>query len=159
MAETWKPCLGFEGFYEASDLGNIRSTRRGKLLKFSLDKDGYLRSVFSVHSMRKNVFAHKLIAEAFHGKCPNNLVVRHLDGNPLNNCPSNLTFGTPKENSEDMLKHNTQAKGSDCGNSKLSSEDVMEIRRLRNLGVSQADLCKQFGVTQANISFIISGKT
>lgn len=128
-------------------------------MKFSLDKDGYLHTVFSINKVRKNVFAHKLVAEAFHGKCPDNLVTRHLDGNSINNFPCNLMFGTPKENSEDMVKHDTQAKGIECGNAKLSNSDVLEIRRLRQLGISQTALSKQFGVNQSNISSILSSKT
>lgn len=159
MVEIWKPCLGFEKYYEVSNTGKLRSIRRGKLMKLSLDKDGYLRTSFNVNTVCTNVFLHRLVAEAFHGRCPDNQVVRHLDGNTLNNFPDNLAFGTPKENSEDMLKHGTQAKGITCGKSKLTDYEVLEIRRLHKLGVAQKALSKQFGVNQSNIYMILSGKT
>jgi hypothetical protein len=54
---------------------------------------------------RRKTRVHVAVATAFHGTCPEGQQARHLDGDPLNNCCDNLKWGTPKENSEDQVRH------------------------------------------------------
>lgn len=122
MPERWLPVVGYEGYYEVSDQGRIRSlprlivrrngsrlNYRGKTLNpYISPKDGYLRTPLSVQGVHTApLLVHRLIAEAFLGPCPEGQEVRHLDGNPANNVLTNLTYGTHAENSADMLRHGT----------------------------------------------------
>ena len=99
---------GYEHYLATSD-GRILSIRRGlKEAKTNKDRDGYFK--VNVNSSTKHV--HRLVCLAFMGAPKQDgLVVRHLDGNRTNNQAINLRWGTPIENSADMLAHgNNRAK-------------------------------------------------
>lgn len=108
--EKWLPVVGYEGIYEVSDRGNVRSLdrispsgacRKGRVLKQSIDKTGYAR-VGLFRNGRENFRVHRLVAASFHG--PSDLPhVRHLDSVKLNNVPSNLAWGTASENMHDNV--------------------------------------------------------
>lgn len=108
--EIWKPAKGFEGFYEVSNLGNVRSIQfhgkpkikilkqiDGKLhykfVKLRLWKIGYVRS-YPVH---------RLVAEAFLPNPENKPQVDHIDTNPANNKLSNLRWVTNLENQRNPI--------------------------------------------------------
>lgn len=79
--------------------------------------------------------AHRFILECWDSIQPRKIVVRHLDGNSLNNTLSNLKYGTVKENVDDAFKHNgNYAEGTRNGRSKLTEDDVREIRRRYDCG-------------------------
>lgn len=122
MPERWLPVVGYEGFYEVSDLGRVRSLPRlivcrnghtrnwpGKVLSpYISPKDGYQRTPLSVNGVKTGpLLVHRLVAEAFLGECPEGQEVRHLDGDPGNNVLTNLVYGTHAENMQDMLRHGT----------------------------------------------------
>jgi hypothetical protein len=156
MPEEWKDAINYEDYYEVSDLGNVR--RKGRLSNLAkvIDKDGYVCHCFSVKHKRTNVMAHKLVIEAFFGPCPNGEVTRHIDGVTINNVPSNLIYGTPKDNSMDMVNHGTQTKGIDSHLAKLTETNVLSIRASSE---SQATLARLYKVTPATVWSIINRKT
>ena len=154
--EIWKNAVGFEGFYEVSNFGNVRRVGKQKLLTKTIDKDGYIVHGFSKNNKRYNVMAHKVVIEAFVGTCPPGHVTRHRDGTRTNNSIANLHYGTPAENSADMVEHDTQAKGEAHPHAKLTKQDVLSIR---NSGLTQTQLAEQYGVSQGNISQIIARRT
>lgn len=116
--EEWRPVLGFEGFYEVSSYGRVRSldrrivastgrvsNLRGRVLKQKLNHN-YLK--VNLHMPQKVRYAcvHRLVCEAFHGASPSwDSVVRHLNGQRLDNRPENLRWGTAAENTADMISH------------------------------------------------------
>lgn len=151
--ENWKDAVGFEDHYEVSDFGNIRRKGKSKNLVKTRDKDGYVVHCFSVNAKRHNVFAHSIVLETFIGPRPLNHVSRHKDGIRHNNELSNLEYGTPADNSADMIKHNTQAKGENCARSKLTEKDVLAIRASNE---THDTLAARFSVSQGNISQIKS---
>ncbi len=113
ISEVWRPVLGWEGLYEVSDLGRVRSLPRvrctGKVLKavLSPSKPDY-RVVNLCHDGRKKMRpVHQLVCEAFHGQRPAGAHARHLDGDSLNNLASNLAWGSPRDNVEDSIRHGT----------------------------------------------------
>lgn len=84
--------------YEVSDLGNVRSTRRNKLLKPDTLNGAYKRVSLSSKGVVTRIFIHRLVADAF---IPNPLkkpFVNHIDNDPTNNCVSNLEWVTHSEN-------------------------------------------------------------
>jgi hypothetical protein len=103
--ETWAPIPGYEGRWEASTEGRIRSLprrrTRGGVLKPRVNKRGYLSLVLG----RETHEVHRLVALAFLGPRPEGGEVRHVDGNPLNPRLSNLTYGTRSENGLDKRAH------------------------------------------------------
>ena len=135
MTEEWLPVVGFEGIYEVSDHGNVRSLDRfianplptgvmrrqfitGKQLKPGLAKSGAYPYVnlSKGYKDQKSKHVHRLVMDAFVGPRPTGMHVRHLDGNPTNNKLSNLTYGTPSENGRDAVRHgrNRQANRTHC---------------------------------------------
>jgi hypothetical protein len=117
-SERWLPVIGYEGYYEGSDLGRVRSLRRrtasgfrgGRTLKARPNpKSGHLQVHLSVANIRTTKYVHQLVAAAFIGKCPPGREVRHLDGDTGNNTAGNLIYGTRSENNLDAVRHGTHS--------------------------------------------------
>jgi hypothetical protein len=119
MSETWKDIPGYEGLYQASSHGQIASLRRGhRILRQTPHyRWGHRRVSLSQAGMVKVVNVHRLVALTFLGE-PTGPLVRHLDGDPANNIPANLAYGTSSENNRDTVRHghNSNAARSVCQN-------------------------------------------
>jgi hypothetical protein len=119
MSEIWKPVVGYEGIYEVSSHARVRrvragqGTRSGHILSPVVGKKGYLQ----VKLLRKVTRIHRIVAMAFLGESDLPLV-RHLDGNPANNIPSNLAWGTSQDNTDDRVRH---GRTTYAGSSKLAT--------------------------------------
>jgi len=103
MHEIWKSIFGYDGLYEVSNLGNIRSlprkTTKGKILKPAPDKDGYYKVSLSKNNIKKNFYIHRVVAIAFLGIPQNSEpLINHKDENKQNNSVTNLEWCTPKYN-------------------------------------------------------------
>jgi len=154
--EKWRDVVGFEGIYEVSDGGNVRSKLSGKLKKFTLNKkDGRIFLLLWRNNKPKNRKPHTLVLEAFVGKRPRGKECCHYDGNPQNNRLENLRWDTPKNNQADRIRHGTTNRGERCGTAKLTLEQVKEIREDNRL---QREIAVDYGVLQNTISRIKSGK-
>ncbi len=117
--EEWRPVVGFETKYVVSDAGRVANVARRRLLKQFVDASGYYRlGLRDADGVRRNRRVHVLVAEAFHGPRPSGFVVRHLDGDSLNNRQDNLAWGTVLENAADMRAHGTHrnARKTECKN-------------------------------------------
>lgn len=156
MAE-WRPVPGYEDYLVSSD-GQVRGLY-GRVLKPSTHDFGYLQVALSREGKVSTKSVHRLVLEAFVGPAPEGLLTRHLDGNPANNNLSNLTWGTQQQNMQDSVDHNTRARGSQNGNSRLLEEEVEAIRMEYATGlVSQRALGERYGVTQRTIWNIVNEK-
>ena len=98
MREVWEDIKGFEGLYQISNFGNVKSFYKDKILKGRPDKDGYYRVCFYKNKKSKEMKIHRLVAQAFIPNPENFPQVNHIDGNKLNNCVSNLEWCTAKYN-------------------------------------------------------------
>lgn len=111
LVEEWRPVVGYEGFYEVSDWGNLRSIDRiiifsngrkhpykGIEPKQRTDVGGYKVVTLSINQKMKIFKVHVLVWEAFNGKKPNGMQVNHKDEDKTNNRLENLELVTPKEN-------------------------------------------------------------
>lgn len=173
LTERWLPIPGYEGSYEVSDHGRVRSLDRvapatsrrgnkflrhvrGKLLSPHMSADdGYVR-VRLWHPVGANPLVHSLVLAAFVGPCPADMQAMHADGTRSRNVLSNLTWGTPGHNGRDKKWHRPPTGKQ---NSKLSPGDVAAIRRaLKNYtrGLCTA-LAREYGVSTPMISYIRLG--
>ena len=113
MEEIWKDIPGYEGYYQASNLGNIKSLpkfkkifenkkykTKTKILCVEKNSRGYNRVWLIKNGERKRFFVHRLIAETFIPNPENKPCVNHIDCNIENNKADNLEWCTQKENSE-----------------------------------------------------------
>lgn len=169
MIEAWKAVVGFEGLYEVSDLGRVRSLTRqilmnrrlpnGETIKVQKSITGRVLAPGTVKSGHQIVIlgrgnprlVHALVLAAFVGPRPDGADSCHKDGDPANNRLINLRWGSRSDNVQDMLDHGRTRSG-------LSNADVVRMKRLfPTMGNRQvADL---FGVTIGNVCSIRNGHT
>lgn len=165
-SEVWVPIPGYTG-YEISSSGAVRSfwrrigkpgstfdtwawviTDRPKLLKHSINRDGYHQVRLQIqHGTQKLITVHTLILKSFVGPRPSRRHDGcHIDDNKDRNELSNLEWGT--------REHNQHTRFLNKGGYKLSKHDIPKIRALFGTGISQVDIGARFGVTQGLISRI-----
>lgn len=108
QVERWRPVLGFEGIYEVSNIGRVRSVKTGKMRKLGT-KDGsnHKQVTLSKDGKKKVRYVHRLVLESFAGECPKGKEACHLNGVADDNRIENLYWGTRKENVADMKRHGT----------------------------------------------------
>lgn len=145
-----------ENYYATTD-GRVFSTipwngTTFRELKQERMKLGYYR-VAIYDGYKKKVLVHIIVIETFVGEKPSPWhEVRHLDGNPANNCIENLAWGTKEENVQDSKDHGTFVLGSRNYNAKLTEEMVIEIRKLIADGFTHKEIADMFNVSRATIS-------
>lgn len=102
MEEIWKDIKGYNGDYQISNLGNVKSLKQTKerLLKLGSNGSGYLKVDLSKNNKCKTRTVHQLVAESFLGHSPNGMksIVDHIDNNSLNNRVDNLQIITHRKN-------------------------------------------------------------
>lgn len=111
MEEIWKDIKNFEGYYQVSNLGRVRSLDRiivynngrkhihkGKILNLKPKKTGYIDVYLQKQFDSKNFLLHRLVAEAFIPNPNNYPIINHKDENPSNNCVDNLEWCTYEYN-------------------------------------------------------------
>jgi hypothetical protein len=176
--EEWRPISGWEGLYEVSNLGRVKSLPRAfpmhggikrtreLIRKLRLTHDGYPCLILSrggrigpgapgFYVMKR---VHQLVCEAFHGPRPSvGHQVAHGDGVRTNNVATNLRWATPAENYSDRHRHGTNLAGERNGNAKLSDAQAAEIRR-RSAWLNNEKLAKQYGVSSWTIGRIVRGE-
>lgn len=147
--EKWLPIPEYEGLYEISSIGRVRSIRMNRMVSLWKTTKGYFVADLSKNGERKHRTVHTLVAEAFIGKRADGMVVRHLDGNPANNFVENLAYGTQSSNEQDSVRHGTHYR-----NHKISIEQAKKIaadpRRYKEIE-------KDYGIRASHIADIKAG--
>jgi predicted XRE-type DNA-binding protein len=153
--EQWKPVVGYEEYYEISNIGRVRRRQTGRILKPRIS-NGYFLVDLRVRGKRKYHRVHRLVAYSFIGIQPTlKHEVRHFDGNKQNNNSNNLSWGTREDNEFDKIRHNKTNRGQRNGRSKLTLDQVIEIRKLLLQGdLLQRQIAEMFNVTRMTISDI-----
>lgn len=175
--EHWQPIAGYEGLYEVSCLGNVRSLPRlrrnsrgggfnqfpGRILKsarrFRTGRDyGHLKVTLSRDGRKRTVDIAILVADAFLPPRPPGVQIRHGPAGAGNNSAWNLRTGTPKQNTEDRKRDGTYLFGETASRRVLDDARVLEIRR-RYPAETQGQLAVAFGVSRATIAQVVTGRT
>lgn len=166
--EEWKPVKGFEGKYEVSSLGRVKSlnynkTGIEKMLKPQKDKDGYERIGLFNGTRQVHIYVHRIVAEAFVSNPSNYTEVNHKDENPSNNIAENLEwcnhkynmhYGTRTERAsrKQLNKHGSKAVAQYDENMNLictfpSTKEAMRQTGIHNFGISKSCQygCKSHG--------------
>lgn len=186
MTEQWKDIAGFEGYYQVSDMGNVRSLdrmvnharggtalKKGKSLTKTKIWSGYEKVCLAKNGRPFSRSVHSLVCESFHGPRPtSNHQVSHGNGVRNDNRASNLRWATPKENNADMLKHGTRLSGFDWvpvdkrprgeshGCAKLTEPQVVEARKIADeFGIGKHRMARLLGITPTAASYILRRKT
>jgi hypothetical protein len=103
--EIWKDIEGYNGYYQVSNLGNVKNVQTQKILNGDTNSIGYKRVVL-YKPIKKRFFVHRLVAYHFVDGYNKNLIVNHKDGNKQNNIADNLEWITHSENDKHAFKHN-----------------------------------------------------
>lgn len=157
--EIWKPIAGYEGIYEVSNLGRVRSlprkTSKGGIKKPTETIWGYLICQLSKSGQVKHRSVHRLVAEAFIPNPENKQTVNHIDCNRKNNRADNLEWTTQSENVRHSVRLGHYAE------SGAENKPVFQIERtgqFQNKFRSISEAARITGVPQQNISKCCNGK-
>ena len=170
MEEIWKDIKGYEGLYQVSNLGRIKSlsrtitkvdgntqTFKERILKPNY-KRGYVNVGLSKKGKLKTFTVHRLVAEAFKLNPDNKPEVNHINGIKDDNRVSNLEWNTSAENQRHAYNTGLQIsqKGSKHGKSTLTDKIVLAIRASKNKTHQQ--LADEFQISRQHIGNIINRK-
>ena len=157
--EIWKDISGYEGLYQVSNLGRVKSldynhTGREKIMKPSVDKNGYLYVCFRKNGVKKWYKLHRLVAQAFISNPNNYPQVNHKDENPFNNFVNNLEWCDAKYN----INYGTRTERV----AEKKSKQVLQIDKNTNKLIAEfpslTEVERQFGISKSSISKCCKGK-
>ena len=178
-SEEWRAVVGYEGYYEVSNFGRVRSLDRsiwytpyrrqpvrvahhkGRLLRLQRGQNPGYRCVILVRrNQHTTCFVHALVLEAFVGPRPEGWVCNHKNGNPGDNRASNLEWCTYSQNNQHAIDTGLRrVRGEDHYAHYFTAEQVLEIRRLHRAGLGPTPLSRQFKVPFGTIRKIIDRRT
>lgn len=174
-AVVWRPVVGYEGLYEVSNNGLVRSldrvvierrtkraiNRKGKLLKQNIS-DGYYVVGLGKAGLIKTLRVHRLVAMAFvPGYTKKKRVTNHKNGKKLDNSVDNLEWCTVSQNLTHAyaLGLKPRERGSKHYATKLNERKVRSIKRLAKDGARNKDIAKAHGTSAGIVSAIRTGKS
>lgn len=168
MEEKWKPVVDFEGAYEVSDYGRIRSldrivkcrggaekVNRGRIKKLSTNCGGYPIVNLCKMGRCKVFFLHVLILESFVGPRPEGYQACHRDGVRANSTLVNLRWGSVSSNFLDRVTHGTDFAGERNPQAKITNVQAHEVKFADGY---QKDIAARYGITQQTVSDIKRGR-
>lgn len=171
--EIWKDIMGYEGLYKISNFGRIKSLDRfilrktgilsrikEKILKQNINNWGYLLVNLYKNTNAKSIKIHRFVAIHFIPNPSNLPEVNHIDGIKTNNKLENLEWSNKSLNQIHAYKMglSTPLSGEACPRSKLTNQDIINIRMAADLQ-SRASLGRKYKVSPQTISAIILNQT
>lgn len=173
--ERWLPVAGYEGLYEVSDLGRVRSLDKivvrahgarvylaGRVLYQHLNgrRRNYWAVTLHKDGHREVKMVHRLVAEAFLGPLPAGLTTRHGPAGSLENRLTNLSYGTQAENNADKFRDGTHPVGTGAKNAVLTEAIVRECRsRFSDAAETIKSLAAEFGISEQSMGKAVRGRT
>ena len=171
MEEVWKDIEDFEGLYQVSNLGRVKSLvrpyrRTEKILTPTDNGKGYLIVGLRIHGSVKGLLVHRLVMQAFEPlDSAAEMSVNHKDFNTHNNKLENLEWCTHLENNQHFWREGghidlSKVTGSNHHLSNLTEEDVLNIRAMHATGnYSVHGLAKVLGMPESTVRCIVKRKT
>jgi hypothetical protein len=152
--EIWKDITGYEGLYQVSNYGGVRSVKGSKSinLKQSVNDRNYSVVGLWKHNKLKTKKVHRLVAESFLSKKTNQRIVNHKDGLKSNNDFRNLEWCNSLHNNHHALR-------TGLVKTKLSREDVLLIKKLNKQGIKRIDISNVFNVSRTTINNVVNGNS
>ena len=147
MSEIWKDISGYDGDYQVSNMGRVKSLRFGKerLLKPG-SSNGYFHVVLFKNKKQKNIKVHRLVAQAFIKNPQGKRTINHINGIKTDNRLSNLEWATQSENLKHAFANGLSCNKGENGPNKLTKEQVLEIRRLCAQGMEYKSIISKLGL-------------
>lgn len=172
MKEIWKDIINFEGYYQCSNFGNIRSLDReintkggtkriskGKILKPKTNPFYYCVGL-SKFNKCKTYYIHRLVASSFISNSNNLPEINHIDGNKLNNNITNLEWITSSKNKYHAFEIGVSKKGKDNNLAKFSKEIIENVKKdLSKKIYTQRQIAHKYEMSYAQVSRIKTNKT
>lgn len=169
----WKNVVGYEGFYQVSNLGQVRrigpakGATVGKILvpieQFVERKTREPYTMLTVRLSRggqvKSYVIACLVAEAFIGPKPDGMQVNHKDTDPSNNVSWNLEYVTNQGNALHASRNGLLVCGEAHASAKVTEDQVREIRKKATNGVALRQLAREYGLNVSTIHPMVHGKT
>ncbi len=160
IKEVWKQIPNYEGHYEVSSNGKVKSLKYNKIrILKPIKRQGYYDITLSKNGKCKTMRLHRIVLLTFKGTVKDKPEGNHLNGNKLDNNINNLEWCTRSENTFHAIKNGLQKirKGINVPQSKLNEKEVIKIRTLYKLGkLKQHHLADMFNVTLWTINQIIN---
>lgn len=162
MEEIWKDIEGFEGLYQVSSFGRVKSfdsidkldrIRKGRVLKGIKDVKGYLLVNLYKNNIVYTKKIHRLVAEAFIPNSENKPQVNHIDEDKTNNMISNLEWSTSKENINHGTRTDRMAKTQSIP---IIATNLKTGKSTEFYGVSEC--ARQLDLNRGNITSVLKGK-
>lgn len=149
--ELWKDIQGWEGLYQVSSQGRVKSLRGGIFLKMSVSKGWPYKRVFLEYKgKRATKSVHRLVAQAFIPNPGNKPQVNHINGDKTDNRAINLEWVTASAN----IKH-AYLLGRETPDGRrikrLTEEQIKEIKKRYEAGVTKKELMREYGVCWVTI--------
>lgn len=159
MIEIWRDIDGYDGKYQVSNLGRVRSFWRGepRIMEPHNTGNGYLQAHLFHDGKRKHALIHRLVALAFIPNPESKPQINHINGIKTDNRVENLEWSTSFENQRHAVATGLRRQGEGSYRAKLTNEQAVYIRENPH-GLTGRELARQFGVTPATISDIQRGK-
>lgn len=170
--ERWLPVVGYEGIYEVSSHGRVRSLDRvvlrsngvpqkirGRMRRLTVGARDYPHVSCTRQGQKLRLrYVHEMVMSAFVWPRRHGMETRHLDGDKCNSKLSNLCYGTMQENHEDRVRHGVSNRGERSGNAKTTRREVHSIFVLRGQGRTQRETAAEVGVSHEHVRDILNRK-
>lgn len=155
MKEIWKDVGGYEGLYQVSNLGRVKSFKgvSERILKLHVDNSGYVHVDLYKNNNHRCPTVHRLVAQAFIPNLENKPEVNHIDEDKTNNMVSNLEWCTRKENCNYGTRNLRTALSKGY---KLKAIDI--VNGEYNIYCSISECARQLGIDRSNITKQLKGE-
>lgn len=172
--EIWKPVVGYEGLYDVSNLGRVKSRDRltkrrdhrrvvvpGRVMVTrARGNTPYIRVILRGGNGRSKTHAvHRLVLFAFCGAPKAGHSARHMDGNPENNALRNLAWATHSDNCRDKERHGTSQRGERNGRASMTDAQAAMVLRLYAMGEPLAVIAAKHNLRLHAVRALAGGRS